>query len=331
MRRGPNMAVSQRTRRELLALCGGATGLLAGCFGDPADPGDEESPDREGNDSQSGALFESGQFAAGCPSYPSTERVLCYDAIGEKSVPGLLEPGARTLAPGSSVDFTLRNDSDAPLRSNFYDWQVHKRVDGEWFHVAPLSWPEPLMTVEPGGTHTWTVTLDDVAVESGNLVPRLTAERDVALPAVGGGTYAFRARGFFADDDFETALAFAATFDIDAPPLELAPTTLIDEPEFDGETLRASSSRGNPETENPRFVLELERLEPPVINARRMVTEQIVRRLPLRDAVALAEEFDADSVAIVEENGALPMFTSNLPRSIEYQGSYYEVVIRQSE
>lgn len=324
----------ERTRRDLLAGLGAAGGALAaGCLGDAGTDEDGQPDGREPGDTTRPARpVESGEFAAGCPDYVSTERVICWDAIESGSVPGFLEPSGRTLSVDSDIAFTLHNKRDAPLQSNFYDWQVHKRVDDDWFHVAPLSWPEPLMTVDPGETHTWTVGMEDGVVAAGQLVDRLTETSDIVLTGVGGGRYAFRARGRFADDQSETPIAFAATFDVEADPLPLTTTDVLQNVAVDGDVVRAESTRGEPDGGyEGGLVYDLERLDPPVVDAQSLITEQIVRRLPLRDAVALAVEHDADRVQIEEVNGAIPMFASNLAREIEYQGAYFSVVTRQPE
>lgn len=326
--------MQHRTRRDLLAGLGAAgTALAAGCLGETGvEEGDQSDGREPGDTTRPARPVESGEFAAGCPDYVSTERVICWDAIESGSVPGFLEPSARTLSVDSDIAFTLRNKRDAPLESNFYDWQVHKRVDDDWFHVAPLSWPEPLMTVDPGETHTWTLGMEDGVVAAGQLVPRLTETSDILLTGVGGGRYAFRARGRFADDESDTPIAFAATFDIEAEPLPLTTTEFIRNIEVDGDVLRAESTRGDPDSGYAEgLVYDLERLDPPVVDAQSLITEQIVRRLPLRDAVALATEYGADRVEIEEVNGAIPMFASNLAREIEYQGEYFSVVTRQPE
>jgi len=325
--------VQTPTRRELLGGLGAASAaLVAGCAGGPAT--DDNETDRSGTgESGSGDPGAGGgstgpvagqQFAGECPRYVSTDRVICWDAVGAKDVPGVLEPSGRTLSPGGAIEFTLHNRSDAGLETNLYNWHLHKRVDDRWFQVAPLSWPQPLTTLDPDGSHTWTVSLT-ADVDPGQPVPRLRTPREIPLVAVGGGDYAFRARGRFTDDEFQTAIGFAATFGVDAPQLELTPTNVVGEPEIDGDTLRVDSTRPGPSAETQPRLYTLERLDPPVVEAERMIAEEIVRRVPLRDIVALAERHEVDRVELTEVNGALPSLVGSVPRPIEYRGSYYEV------
>lgn len=316
--------MQNRTRRALLAALGAAGSALAGCLGSTPREVEEDTDDGAPTDGDGPGLVASGEFAGDCPRYVSTGRVICWDAVESGSAPGFLEPSARTLTPDSEITFTLANRSGADLQTNFYNWQLHRRVDEEWFHVAPLSWPQPQMTVESGGSHTWTVSLDQGVVASGQAVERLRTTQDIVLAGVGGGQYAFRARGRFANDEYGTAMAFAATFDVDADPLDLTPTGAIQDVEVDGETVRAVSTRPGPADADPRLY-ELERLDPPVVEAEEMVTEQIVRREPLRNAVALAEAHDAQRVEITERNGALPTYAGNTVRPIENRGNYYGV------
>jgi hypothetical protein len=327
--------VTERTRRELLAACCAAGGaLVAGCSGesDTAPSQGESESTRSVTTDRTRGPVPAGEFAGSCPPYPNIDRVICWDAAREASVPGSLAPSSRKASPDSAVEFTLSNDSNAQLLTNPYNWYLHKYDGEEWFHVAPMSWPLEQISLDAGEKHSWTMTVRRDDVEDGRAVPRLRTRGEIALSGAGGGRYAFRARGQFADDSLNTTIAFGTTFEIDAGDLTLAPSTAIQNVAVDGNTVFAESTRGDPEEGYPaEMVYVLERLDPPVIDAQQLITEQVIRRIPLRGAVALAEAEDADRVEITERNGAVPAFAGTSPRTIEYQGSYYEVVVRETE
>ena len=317
-----------RSRRELLATLAAGSALVAGCVDDGSDDEPEngdgtdetaDQPDTAGLDN----LPEEG-YPGTCPAY-ETARVICYeavvgsddDAVGVESVPAILEPSTRSFAPGESVEFVLSNQSDAALSTNFYNWRLDKQVDGEWYHVAPFAINEPMMSVSPGESHAWSVQIDNSGIEDGELVPRASGTDDLTLAGVGGGRYAFRARGWF--EDHEDSVAFAATVEYEGDPLELTTTTLIGEVAFEGETLVAESTATT--QANEAYVLE--RVEGSAEEADGVITEQLLRTPPRRDAVALAEEYDADRVRL---DGYTPeRYVRDPLGRFRYQGQQYEL------
>jgi len=262
-----------------------------------------------------------------CPGYGNAEPVVCYDAVAgqEAAFPAYLEPSAASFSPGTPVSFTLHNTSERALNTNFYNWRVHKQVDGEWYSVAPRFVNQPLMRVPPGGDHTWTLTVDNSGVESGKPVRGVSATEDIEIAGLGGGHYALRARGWFDTADHEHAAVFAATVDLDAPTLRLTPTDAIQGTEQDGQTLIAESDRGNPDDEDFRrgaFVVDaLDDAEPD----RRLITEQLLRRPRLRDTVALALDREVTTVRLVEYDGTYPLFGVREPYSFAYQDETFRV------
>ena len=321
------------TRRGLLGTLAGSAGVaLAGCISgsddDPDETDDNNSDDdpRTGEPDQLQSRFPDEEFPEDCPEYDGVDRVICYDAVDPETVPAVLEPTARTVAEGDSIDFTLYNRSESKLSTNFYNWRINKRVDGEWYHVAPHEYPEPLMAVEPDDSHTWTVSIDNSGIVDGEPVPRMSGTEQLTLGGVGGGHYAFRARGWFEGESYQEAIAFAATFEFDGPPIQLTTTNSIESTEWDGETLVATSTRGDPDNEySKKGAFELQRVSDPAGNVQPVITEQVLRTEQLRDTIALAFEYDADRVRLEEYNGVTPIFGSNSDRVYEFQGSYYEV------
>lgn len=143
------------------------------------------------------------------PSLPQATRMAWYhDAASSTDV--YLEPDRERIDPPGRVMCTLVNHGREPLVGNPSFWRVWKHVDGQWFHVAPQLWPEPLTEVPPGGIQTWTL-----AAFSGHSLG-LTDAYDLGY--LGGGRYAFEV-GISRENRTHAAL-----IDLEGPPVSLEPT-----------------------------------------------------------------------------------------------------------
>lgn len=324
--------MSVPARREVLALLAGIGGAaLAGCVddGDPSTDSPGTGPRNDPDDAdpiQSHLPDES--FPSDCPAYETVDRVICYDAIEPADVPAHLEPGTREVGDGDSIDFTLHNDSESVLHSNFYNWRLDKRVEGNWYHVDPMGHDDPLMGIDPGGSHTWTLTVDNGGVEAGGPLPSSSGTEDVTVGGLGGGQYVFRAKGRL--EGVDEALAFAATFEYAGDPIELVPSDHVGATAWEGETLVARSTRGDPESDRTRLgAFELRRVDEPGDDTRPIVVEQVLRRPRLRDILALATARDTDHVRLEEYDGAHPIFGLRGNRTYEFRGEYWEASARE--
>ena len=347
-------------RRALLVAVGSTAGgaALAGCLdgeqnGDddgtddgsnaPDDPTDDDAAADDPADESEAPLIAVADLAGECPPYPD-DHVVCHDAVlaHERDAAEfelLLEPGSGTVERGGTIPFELANRSETRFATNFYDWRLHKRVDGEWFHVAPREYPEPLMSIDPGGTHTWRLTVAESAVAEGDPVDRSgeTGTEALSVEALGGGRYAFRARGWFGDGYDDGTYAFGATFDVDAPALSIEPTNAVVETRREGDTLLAESNRVDPE-DGRLGTYELRRVGdagsaelPGGVELTRLIAEQVLRDDQLRDAVALAVEHDAETVRIEEYTGITPVFGADSDGYYEIDGTVYEVTTEPIE
>jgi hypothetical protein len=329
-----------RTRRRLLATVGGALGtLFAGCVGDSTGPEETGGDSDDGNDSGEGVdgapnssppegegdlplSAPPGETPGSCPGYNHVAEVVCFENIDTDDVDTYLEPSGQSVTPEEAFTFTLRNGSDRILETNFYNWAVHRYVDGEWYRVGPQEWPEPLMHLAPGDTHTWSVTVRNEGALAGESVDGASGTDELSLQALGGGYYAFRARGWFEDETHEAATAFATTVELDADPISLVRTRAIETVTWEGDTLVAETSRGDPE-KHTRAAYKLERVDGEA--DRRLITEQVYRDDRLRDALALAHEYETDSVRLEEHTGSTPIFARSPEGRFTFQGSTYEV------
>lgn len=325
------VGVNIRRRRTLLTTVGGAIGiLLAGCIGDNSGGDDQRNDDWDADEHDSETSTPPEGFPDSCPEYDRVADVVCYDVVDTDEAEGYLEPSPRTLTVDESIEFSLRNESDRILETNFYSWAVHKYVNCEWYHVAPREWPQPLMHLAPGDTHTWSLSVENEGVLAGEPVSRAGGTESVTVQGLGGGYYAFRGRGWFEDESHERAIAFAAMFELDTDPISLVPTDAIEHTEWDSDTLVAKSSRGDT-SEHPLAAYTLERVEESAAESQPLITEQVYRNHQLRDVLALAREHDADTVRLEEHTGSRPPFAMSPEGRIAFQGDTYEITTEKLE
>lgn len=301
-------------RNVLSALCTGTGVLVAGCT------------------TVSSQEFPEETSSAACPPFDDATRVVCSEAVDPEAVPLALVPETQSIQPNEPTQFTLRNRSERVFETNFYHWELHKRVDGDWYYIAPRSWVTPMTPLEPSQDHAWTLTVETGRVSAGAPVEDVNAAESVTIAGLGEGHYAFGTDGWFADDSPEKRIGLASGFELTADPLQLTRTESIAETEWDGETLVARSTRGEPLGEDdPRDAYVLERTDSAGQAPTRLITEQVVRNSQLRDAIALHREFDADRVQLEEFTERIPPFGIRDARTYEYEGDQFRVTTIEGE
>ncbi|TQQ82736.1 hypothetical protein EGH24_04635 [Halonotius terrestris] len=318
-------------RGFVLTLSAGSSVGLAGCLSAPENQNStstdtESEPDPSDDSVQSLPDFPEDTASDDCPPFDDADQVACYDAVDPESIPLVLIPETQSVQPNESTDFTLRNRSDQQFNTNIYAWQLYKRVDGEWYYVMPQESIQPLTPLEAGDDHTWTATVETGRVSDGEPIEELRYDEPLTTAGLGGGHYAFGIDGWFTAGSTEESIAVAAGFELETDPLELAPTSAISETEWNGETLVARSTRGEPDddSDQPEWYI-LERIEQADTTPERVIVEQVVRNHQLRDAIALSRNYDANRVRIEEFSRAHPPFGIDDVRYYEFQGTYYRV------
>jgi hypothetical protein len=238
----------------------------------------------------------------------------------------LTPPTQRGSLPTATFEFTLRNETDVRFDTNFYAWRVWKRVDGEWFHVAPQGWNDPLMALGPGDSHVWKLTVDGRE----NRAPSTAASgtETLSLTGLGGGTYAFVVDGWFATADHENSVGFAARFDLGGDPVELTPTSEVTETtREDGTVVVDTAHEAGDGARRAAFVVErlgTDSGETPPTDVRRLVTEQVLRDRRLRNTLPFFED-GVETVRLEEQNSVWPAFGVRRPQRIVYEGVHYRL------
>lgn len=254
---------------------------------------------------------------AECPSFDDdVVRVVCSP---DTDAPLAFESTNRSgTLPRAEFEFTLTNETNATFQTNFYAWRVWKRVDGEWYHVAPRMWPDPLMAVRPGESHTWSVSVDNADLD--RPIPRAEGTSEVTVVGLGAGEYAFGVDGWFQGQHYEDGTGVAVPFELTGDPLELTAIG-IDRVERDGDAVRVYADPD--EGEDPAAYV-LTRVDDTPTEPRRMITEQVLRDTPLRNALA---HFEPDVRRVRLETGTTtyPPFGVDEPRYVRYEGETYSI------
>jgi hypothetical protein len=299
-------------------------------------PGTETSTNGDARSPAGGPALGVPIGAADCPPAPSSpwaddvERVVCWPH--HRDAPARLVPATDEASlPRATVAFTLENRTDVRLRTNFFNWSVHKLVDGSWYRIEPRTVNVPAMAVAPGGTHTWQLTVDNTALD-GSAPRNPSGTSDVTVVGLGGGTYGFATDGTFPGDHYTEATAFAARFELSGPPIEVRPTADVTHAVRDcGDLLvhtnrdRRAGDRLAAFTATPVAAST----GPTGAAVDRLLPEQVIRNRHLRNTLAYRDEVAAGaSVALIEPTGATPPFGRDGPRFVRYDGTAYRITAR---
>ncbi|MFC6735184.1 immunoglobulin-like domain-containing protein [Halolamina salina] len=262
--------------------------------------------------------------ASDCPSVG--DRIVCVPETDSESVAVVLTADAQSVSPPETVTFSLENGSDRTLSTNFYAWTLWKRADGDWYRVVPDIWREPLMTLDPGGRHEWTLSAEhDLPPDPGRYYDAWLEAGTVG--GLGGGEYAFTADGVLGDSEGET-LGFAARFDVDAPELTLEPTERVVDAARDGGVVTVRGEGVDEDGSRAELTVRcVETAEEPV----RIIPERAAHDYRLRNTLSYFED-GVERVRYVEENHAItPSFGIDEPYAIRYEEDLYEVTTGDGE
>src|SRR6056297_998773 len=144
--------MAKPSRRQILSgLSAGIGTLLAGCTAAPGEsnatstptdgvksPSEAASTPADGRNTttdspESVPEFPPGTASDACPPFDEAAQVICYEAVDSAAMPVVLVPETQTVQLDQPTDFTLRNQSGQRFETNFYNWQLYKRVDGDWY------------------------------------------------------------------------------------------------------------------------------------------------------------------------------------------------------
>jgi hypothetical protein len=316
-------------RRRALACVGSA--IFAGCLSESTPGGSEPvtSDTTNGTKPTTNTTTNDGNTATGtgtpasptleipsenhCPSFgDGKKRVVCYQDA-DSGMTLLMKPSKKSVElPKAMLSFTLQNETGVTFTTNYYDWSLWKRVDGEWFHLMARAVPEPAMVLESGDSHSWTVTIDNTNL--GDAVAPSGGTEDLTFTGLGGGTYAFGIDGWFEGVSYKSGVGVATRFELVGDALELTPTADLEVVERDGDEKHVRVG------DKKRRTMVATRVETSTTAAKRMLPEQVVRS-PLRNLLA---SFEPGVRRVTLDVNRTAIFVSD-PQVIEYEGQTYRI------
>ena len=256
-----------------------------------------------------------------CPAPSDAAQVVCVPETDPDSVPIALTADSRSASLPETFTFTLANETDATFSTNFYDWSLWKRVDGEWHHIVPDMVQEPLMHLSPGDSHAWELTAEHEQLANPSRY-YLSWENAGTVGGLGGGEYAFTVSGWFQGGDHDATTAFGVLLEFDAPELTLEPTARVTGSTRDGDTVTVRGEGSDSEDARPaEFVLS--RVDD-ASDPRTLIPEQAVHDYRLRNTLPYFEQ-GVERVRYVADDATWPAFGVNDPYTIQYNGEFFEV------
>lgn len=264
--------------------------------------------------------------AAGPPWDDDVRRVVAWPDAEETAI-RLEPPRRRGSLPETKFEFSLTNDTGVRFAFNPYGWSVWKRVDGDWYRLAPVYWPEPLQYLPPGESHTWSVTVDNGRLD-GSPLPNVQGTSSLTFAGFGGGTYAFVIDGWFATEDYESGVGFAARFELDGDPVELAPTNEVTATAREGDTVVVEAQfKTDSAPKGDAFVVD--RVDGETVDGeadvRRVIPEQAIRDQRLRNTLPFFED-GVETVRLVPTDSSWPIFGAG-DGVIQYEGARYRLTM----
>lgn len=116
--------------------------------------GDETAQVAVWDTSSPGPDAESRFAGRSLPEFDGESSVQWYHDADE-STAAFVEPSTERVELDGRVDFEMVNHSHEELGCGH--WNLHKLVDGEWFHVAPMGHTMDCRMLHPGGRKQWSL------------------------------------------------------------------------------------------------------------------------------------------------------------------------------
>ncbi|WP_266077684.1 hypothetical protein [Haladaptatus caseinilyticus] len=300
--------------------------LLAGCLTESSPGGSDTSVAKTSTPGTTQARRTTAGRAADTPAPPNLEtpnenhcppfdddvrRVVCYEDVDSETNLLMTPSKQRIGLPKATVSFELTNETGTTFTTNYYAWSVWKYVDSEWFYVGPQMIPEPAMMLESGGSHTWTLTVDNTIL--GGAIGGAQGTGEITLPGLGGGTYAFGIDGWFRGQKYDNGTGVATRFELVGDSLSLTPTDDLQVVGRDGDEKHVRAGQAS-------TTYLATRVENPNGETIRKIPEQVIRLTRIRNLLASFE----DGVSRVRLDGRDTSF-GNSTVLIEYEGRTYRI------
>lgn len=299
-------------RRALLAALGTGFAGLAGCVGAPG--GSNDGTTTNGGRTTSPDSTTATETETRTPN-PENVTLTAW-------------PESATL-PKATVEFTLTNGANARFAANFYGWHLDKRAYGEWINVSPRAIPEPLHLMEPGASHTWTLTVDDTVPATDDGWTNAYGMEEIEYSGLGPGAYRFRIAGWFERGGGSSAeRRHEAAFELTGDPIELRPEPSVTTRREGGTLIAetadyASAARGLRVTATPAPDHDGE--------TERLITELAYRYPGLRNTLPYFEREGVERVRLFMADTSFAVPGHGVSTYVEYEGRVYRIDAEEIE
>lgn len=239
----------------------------------------------------------------------------------DESAVAYLQPARERAELDAAVDFEFVNHSHESAQCGH--WNLHKLVDGEWFHVAPTMHTDDCRMAAPGARKEW-------SLRAFNADP-------VPCDGAGGGCAGGLTRGFLGGGEYAVVVGFghpgdqsAALVELVGDPVDITHTedATVD---VEGDTATVTLDRYGDGEHPPDAALALTRTSDA---DERLLPEQVMgggelqsRSSGLRNALAAMDE-GVDRVVVRADEHVLDgaLGYDEAVRRFELRGQAYEVV-----
>ena len=306
------LAAGERVRLAYAPVLGPDTSTFpTGIF--EFDGDDRILPLRVWNTDRPGPTGES-RFAGRSVSPPGASETTWFHRA-DTETRAFLRPETERLTLDGTVAFEMVNHSQERLQCGH--WDLHKLVDGEWFHVWPTHHFSYCAVLGPGGVESWSLR-----AFNGEAVP-CDCEDGWTRGHLGGGTYAVVAGYGYPEGNS------AALVELVGEQVTLA-TTPDAAVERDGETVVVTTARyGDGEGSSDATMV----LEPTGAAEHRLIAEQLmgptsgaISLRAIRNALAaVAEGVSTVTVRTDEDAVDAALGHDTESRRFRYRGAAYEV------
>lgn len=258
------------------------------------------------------------RFAGRSPPAFEGDGTVAWYHDADRTTRAFVRPSTERLELDGLVEFEVVNHSHGGLRCGH--WNLHKLVDGEWFHVAPRIHTSDCRILSPGDRKQWSLR-----AFNGEAVPCGTTcggSAGLTRGYLGGGEYAVVVGYGHPTDDS------AALVELVGDPVSLT-TTDDARIERDGDTITVTTDRYGDGEHPPDATFTLTRTDSA---ERRLIAEQLTgddrfgaRGRGLGNALAALTP-DADRVVVRADDHAVDRSVGHngSARRFQFRGQAYE-------
>jgi len=235
------------------------------------------------------------RFAPGdLPPLPTTNATRWFHEVGPRTEQ-YLDPGSETAdLPSASLRFALRNYTGQRTTYDRDDFGLFRYEDGRWWDLAPPGGfaDGPNTTVFPGGSGEIGLLVANRETVTVDLPPS-----SIGRQWLGAGTYALSVTTRYAGSRDREPITHAAAVDLRGESLSLSRSPFVVDAREDGDRLVLTHEAYADNVGDNRGRLTVA-VAPDAADPDRLLTEQVMASVGLRDTVHALASTDASEVLL---------------------------------